>query len=114
MLAAFQVRVRRVGATAHVAAAGEIDMLTAPQLQAELDGAIADGAHRVVLDLRDVAFLGSSGIAIIDRLGVTARAQGFAAVVVRGRPAVQRVLEIAGVPHRIEFVDAPDDTLSSP
>lgn len=104
-----QVHVQHVGTTAHVAVVGELDMLTAPQLEQALDAALERGAARVVLDLRGVEFLGSSGIAIVDGLDRRAREAGFAVVVIRGTPGVQRVLEIAGLPDRMRFVDSLGD-----
>ena len=100
-----QVHVEHVGATAHVGIAGDLDMATAPHLQKAIDGAIERRVTRVVIDLREIEFLGSSGIAILDALERRARREGFAVTVIRGTPAVQRVLEIAGLPDRMHFVD---------
>jgi anti-anti-sigma factor len=108
-LAPFDVRVRHLGTTALVVVAGELDILTAPRLERVVDDVIEHGVGRLVLDLRDVEFLGSSGIAIVERLLERARADGFSTAVVRGRSGVQRVLEIAGLTDRIPFVDSPDD-----
>ncbi len=100
---------RDVDGAAHVAVAGELDILTAPQLQRELDAVLDRRIARVVLDLRAVEFFGSSGVAIVDGLDRRARASGFTAVVVCDVPAILRVLEIAGLAERIQFVDAPDE-----
>jgi anti-sigma B factor antagonist len=106
-LVPLQVHVSHVGATAHVAVAGDLDMATAPRLQSALDAVIERGSTQVVLDLRDVEFLGSSGIAILEGLERQAQTAGFTVTVVRGSLAVQRVLEIAGLPDRMHFVDSP-------
>jgi len=46
---------------------GEIDLYTAPQLWETLDAAIAGTPHELVIDLSDVTFLDSSGLAVLVR-----------------------------------------------
>ncbi len=38
------------------------DVITAPEVKAELIGAVNDGARRIVVDLSQVSFLDSSGV----------------------------------------------------
>ncbi len=108
-LAPFSVQVRHVDSTAHVGVVGELDILTAPELQRALDEVVERGVDRVVLDLRGVGFLGSSGIAIVARLQQLAKASDFHAAFVRGRPRVQRILEMAGLAEGIVWLDSPAD-----
>src|SRR5207253_1921396 len=54
-----------------VAVAGEIDLATAPQLEAELVSAIAAAHTFVEVDLADVTFLDSQGIAVLIRAKVS-------------------------------------------
>jgi anti-sigma B factor antagonist len=42
--------------------AGELDVATAPRLKSAVDAACASGAEEVVLDLRSVRFIDSSGL----------------------------------------------------
>ena len=44
---------------------GEIDMATAPKLRERLLAAVNDGAHRVVVDLSEVAFVDSTGLGVL-------------------------------------------------
>jgi anti-sigma B factor antagonist len=46
---------------------GELDMNTAPQLEAQLEGGLADSSASVMLDLSDCEFIDSTGIALIVR-----------------------------------------------
>lgn len=76
---------------------GEIDMSTAPVLAEACDQAIAGTGSRVVVDLTDVTFFGSAGLAVL----LDARQRGERAgteirLVADGRP-VLRSIEIAGV-----------------
>ncbi|MPY80692.1 MAG: anti-sigma factor antagonist [Actinophytocola sp.] len=50
-----------------VEVAGEVDMLTAPRFERELERAIARSPQRLVVDLTDVTFLSSAGLALLVR-----------------------------------------------
>jgi anti-anti-sigma factor len=105
----FSVEVIRPGLTARVVVAGELDLLTAPRLQAVLDKLVAAGDMRhLVLDLRKLEFIDSTGVAMIYSLEQLARQDGFDAAFVRG-PLVQRVLTISGLAGRLVMVDSPDE-----
>jgi anti-anti-sigma factor len=111
----FEVEVWRSGATAHVTVRGELDLATSPQLQQRLDELVSDAAVRhVVLDLRLLDFIDSTGITLIYRFDRLARQDGFNAALVRGGPSIQRVFTIAGLADHLVFVDAPDDLAPPP
>lgn len=76
---------------------GELDAVTAPPLLATV-GALVEGAGGVVLDLREVSFLDSSGVRLVDRLARECARRGARLRVVapHGVPA-RRVLEIVGL-----------------
>jgi anti-sigma B factor antagonist len=72
-----------------IAAAGVLDLETAPQLRAALTRLIYEGASELVLDLRSVDFVDSTA------LGVIARAAQQVQLVVRGAsPPVRRLFTI--------------------
>jgi anti-sigma B factor antagonist len=91
-----------------VAISGELDLATAPELEEVLLERL-DAGQRVVLDLRDLQFMDSSGLRVL--VAAHTRASdgkaGFAIV----RPAegseVARILEIAGIEGQLEIVDEP-------
>lgn len=60
------VRSERRDRCAVVAASGEVDMATAPDLEAVIAGELSDGRVDVlVIDLMDVSFMDSSGLAVL-------------------------------------------------
>jgi anti-anti-sigma factor len=80
-----------------VCARGEIDVVVAPALIADLPG-LLEGAMGVVLDLSGVTFFDSSGVRLVDRM---TRECGLAATPLRvvappGTPT-RRVLELVGL-----------------
>lgn len=77
-----------------VSAEGELDLHTAPQLDAAL--ASTDG-HRVVLDLTEAPFLDSTALGVIVAARKRMREKGSQLMVATGNPTVSRVLSITGL-----------------
>jgi anti-sigma B factor antagonist len=84
---------------------GELDIASAPMLEARFAQAVAVGAPRVVVDLRGLEFIDSTGLRVLLALGMPGPASGQpSAEFVPGPPVVQRVFELAGVADRLHFV----------
>ena len=67
----------------------------------------SSGFTRLVLDLRGVRFLDSTGLRMLLARHGRSTNDGVAFSVIPGPPVVQRVLEIAGVDGRLTY--APED-----
>jgi anti-anti-sigma factor len=78
--------------------AGELDVLTAPVLNAALDDVPTD----VVLDLRDVSFVDSTGLAVLVSQRRLRRAKGTTLRIERPRPNVVRAFALAGYGTALE------------
>jgi anti-sigma B factor antagonist len=92
----FDVQVQHIGDTAVVAPEGELDLATAPRLGAALVEAAGDG-DRVVLDLRRLTFVDSSGIGVILKFKRHFAVEGVRFGVVKGDDIVQRAFAISHV-----------------
>lgn len=90
-----------------IALSGEIDMSAVESVEAAIGATVPSEAGLVVFDLRDVAFLDSSGLRVILRLDREQRDAGKRFVVVRGGRRVARVLELTGAERQLEMVDDP-------
>jgi anti-anti-sigma factor len=102
--------IARNGTVAMVAVSGELDLPGADVLDAELRRLDADAALRaVVLDLRNLAFMDSSGLRLVVVADQRARAADRRFAVIRGPETVHRVFEITRVAERLEFLDDPDE-----
>ncbi len=84
---------------------GELDISTAPELEAALHEAADESADPCVLDLRALTFMDSSGLRTILSANNAARRDGWTLRLVAGPRAVQRVFEICGVSSSLRFVD---------
>lgn len=89
-----------------VAVAGELDVANAEALQTQLDELRAAGFRRVLLDLRELAFMDSSGVRLIVTEDRLARGDGRRFGVIKGRPAVQRALDLCGVSDTLDVRDS--------
>ena len=101
---AFDVEV--AGETAVVRAGGELDLSTAPALERAIEVPLADPAIRsIVLDLRGLRFIDSTGLRVVLTTDSRLRADGRRLRVIKGPPSVHRVFELALLEERLDFVD---------
>lgn len=83
---------------------GELDLTTAPLLRRALRDAHVY-AHVVVLDLRELTFMDSSGVhAILDAAASVRRGDGRL-ILVRGPTHVDRALNLTGATSQVLIVD---------
>jgi len=95
----------RAGATTVVTLTGELDLAGAGALEQELDGAAA-GA--VVLDLRGLEFMDSTGLRAIVVAALEAQRAGGSLALVAGPEPVMRVFDITRMRERLTFVAPPE------
>jgi anti-sigma B factor antagonist len=103
----FDVQVQHIGDTAVVAPEGELDLATAHQLGAALAQAEHHGAPRVILDLRRLTFVDSSGIGVIVKFKRHFAVEGVRFGVVKGDDNVQRAFAISHVEALLPWTAPP-------
>lgn len=79
-----------------VAPAGRIDTTTAPALERHLDGLLAAGERRLVVDFSAVDYISSAGLRVLLALARQIRDGGGALALCGVTGAVQQVFELAG------------------
>jgi anti-anti-sigma factor len=100
----FTVSRTRTGEAIVVVPKGEIDLATVDRLSAALADAQGESDGPIVLDLRAVSFLDSTGIRLVVQL---ARDLDSRFAVVRGEGEVARVFDLVGLDGRVRMLDAP-------
>jgi anti-anti-sigma factor len=100
---------QRIDEAAVVSIVGDVDMTACEMVETALDAA-REGATVLVLDLRAVGFMDTSGLRLVISQQQRAEADGYRFVVVAGAGKVQRLFEIAGFPsgHPL-FAGAPPE-----
>ena len=76
---------------------GELDLTSVEVVDRELRELVAAGFDHLVVDLRGVTFMDSSGLALLLRWTRSARADGISLEVHPGGRDVMRVVDLAGV-----------------
>ena len=98
------------GSRVEVAIQGELDMATAPQLEAEFERvADLDGIELAVVDLRNLAFLDSTGLEALMKFDARSRAKGVELAIVRGPRAVERLFAVMQLDQKLRLVDDPGE-----
>ena len=89
----------------HVELTGELDLATAPKLEDELRRVEDRSPALLLLDLRPLSFMDSSGLRALLAADARAREAGRRLVLVRGDERVQRVLKVTRLDERLEIVE---------
>ena len=102
--------------TALVALRGELDLVSVSKVAevlSDLDPG-GGGLRHIVLDLRGLTFMDVPGLRELINQSDFARSNRHNLAVVRGTPAIDRVLELTGVDKHLVLVDDPDDLVPPP
>jgi anti-sigma B factor antagonist len=100
----------RNGTVAVIAPTGELDLSGAALLEDELDRLASESeVSTLVLDLRRLEFMDSSGLRLVVLADMRAREAGRRFVLVKGAETVHRVFEITRMSERLEFVAGPEE-----
>lgn len=100
----FDVVVDRTGERLLATPSGELDLATAPLLIAALRA--HDGCPQVVIDLRGLSFMDSSGLRLLVSEQARAQEEGYELSLVRGGPEIARLLRLTRLDEQLPFVDA--------
>jgi anti-anti-sigma factor len=100
---AFEIDVRPARSRVIVTPRGELDLATVGGLEAEVTDLRARGFTAVVLDLRELTFMDSTGLRLLLRLDEAALADGWSfAIVDDGGGPVRRLLELTCLTQRFQ------------
>jgi anti-sigma B factor antagonist len=103
----FDVAVRRSGETAQIVLEGEFDLSAVPRVEHALAALHDDGVTWVVMDLRGLQFIDSSGLNLLLELDAAARDNGHRVSVVPGGEHIRRLFELTGLADHFELVEPP-------
>jgi anti-anti-sigma factor len=90
---------------------GELDLASSPALEEELQKVSA--RQLIVVDLRELEFIDSTGLSVLVKAHQRARELGHQFGLVKGAGQVQRLLGLTGLADRLTIADLPEELLSS-
>src|SRR5712671_2763215 len=112
-MALLDVTTERDGEAIRVALSGELDISSAARVESELATAETAEPSVLILDLRGLEFMDSTGLRSVVSADARARESGRRLVVVRGPEAVQRIFRLTRLDERLEMVDDPSAAAAS-
>lgn len=110
---ALTIEVRQEQDYAIVTAAGEIDLSTVTGLRDRLFE-VAASVHRLVVDLDQVSFIDSVGLAVLVGTANRVATHGGSLQVACAPPKIRQLLRVTGLDRRIPVAHTLDEALKGP
>jgi anti-sigma B factor antagonist len=101
----FRVEATDIGPSLEVRLVGDVDLAAFDTIDTLLATAQSNGTRDVLVDLRPVTFIDSSGIRVLVRAAMRADDLGGRFRLIPGSTQVQRVFQITALENRLRFVD---------
>jgi anti-sigma B factor antagonist len=95
------------GTTTTISLSGEWDMAWQASMRSQFQAVLERCPETIMLDLRDLSFIDSTGIHGVLEFHERTVAQNVRLVIVPGPPAVQRPFEMLGLTDALPFLAAP-------
>jgi anti-sigma B factor antagonist len=94
-----------------IAVSGELGIASAPELEQALDQIRPELTKLVIVDLRELEFMDSTGLSIIVRAHQRLSESNCELTLIKGQPQVQRLLDLTGVADRVRLFAEPGELL---
>lgn len=100
------LRTERDGKRHRISLSGELDLANSTTVETELDAVLADGECELVVDMRELEFIDSTGIALlVATLGRNDPQRPRVRFVPSASAAVARVLDLTGLGERLPLAE---------
>jgi anti-anti-sigma factor len=100
----FEIRIEPCGKAVLVHVAGEFDLSSREKFEAGLSDVISAKPVELILDLRDVLFIDSTGLRLVLEAWSESRRAGFDFAVLQGNGQVERIFRETGLDETIPIV----------
>lgn len=105
----FVVETQITGLAVTLVLSGELDLMSSPMLEQALESAYASNPELIVVDLRGLEFMDSTGLHRLVAAQQHAAQSGQRFGVVRGGEQVQRLFDLTGIAELLTIVDTPEE-----
>jgi anti-sigma B factor antagonist len=101
-----EIEIEDVQGTPILRLSGELDLMGVDPLERALIAAQKVGSRRIVIDLRGLTFIDSSGLSVLLRAHENGRNGAGAPIeLISGQPTIQRVFEITSLTEKLSWID---------
>jgi anti-sigma B factor antagonist len=107
----FLVDTQTTGRAVTLALSGELDLISSPILEQSLTRASESDAELIVVDLRKLEFMDSTGLHLLVNAQQRAHETGRRFALIRGGDQVQRLFDLSGTAELLPIIDSPEDLL---
>ena len=107
----FRVDVRSENRAIVLAVAGELDLATSPALEQEMERVRDADVDLLIVDLRDLRFMDSTGLHALVKAHKQAHDTGRRFAVVQGGAQIERLLDLTGVGDLLVVAQSPEELL---
>lgn len=94
-----------------LALSGELDLVSSPALSRAIDDLAGSDLELVIIDLRGLVFMDSTGLHALIRAQNQVHESGRRFALVRGPEQVQRLFDLTGLADALTIVDSPEHLL---
>jgi anti-anti-sigma factor len=101
----FEIRSETAPGGAHLRVHGELDIATVAQLEGAVSVALAGTTRSIVIDMRGLTFIDSSGLRLLILLADRAREEGWELALIRPGPPTLAVFQLTGAEDSLPFLD---------
>ena len=109
----FRAETHTTGRVTTVTISGELDLVSSPAFEAELERAAGSDCDAIVVDLRTLDFMDSTGLHVLFKGHQRALESGRAFAVTRGSDQVDRLLTLTAVADIMRILDSPEQVLET-
>ncbi len=109
MIEQLRIDVQREPERVVIALGGELDMASAPLLQKAIESEDLADNGMVVLDLKDLQFIDSTGLRVILAARKLCTERGQELAVTHSSQQVERLLSVTGVAEHLRTIAAPEE-----
>ncbi|HTP20944.1 MAG TPA: STAS domain-containing protein [Solirubrobacteraceae bacterium] len=109
----FGVETHTSGRLTTLTVTGELDLVSSPVLEREIERANGLDTDLILLDLRGLEFMDSTGLHLLVKAHQSAEQAGHRLALTKGSEQVQRLLDLTGVGELVRIVESPEELLDS-
>lgn len=92
---------------------GSLDMYSFPRLESQLSTLFEEGHHRVVLDCRELDYIGSAGLGALIGFAKQARERGGDVKLLNVPERIYKIIELLGFTKVLQVHDTEEKALGS-